>query len=88
LALKQNHVKGLPLPDSLHQLEETQQMQLQQTIIRNRETTRDDFIFYSNRLMRLLIEYALSLLPFDVRFIDICSFCKQFSWDVFNRMLQ
>jgi uridine kinase len=35
------------------------------TVIRNRETSRDEFIFYSNRLMRLLIEYALSLLPFE-----------------------
>jgi uracil phosphoribosyltransferase len=36
------------------------------TVIRNKETSRDEFIFYSNRLMRLLIEYALSLLPFEV----------------------
>lgn len=35
------------------------------TIIRNKDTSRDDFIFYANRLMRLLIEYALSLLPFE-----------------------
>ena len=34
---------------------------------RNRETPRDEFIFYSDRLMRLLIEYALSMLPFKVR---------------------
>ncbi|NXV80997.1 UCKL1 protein, partial [Atlantisia rogersi] len=30
---------------------------------RNRDTTRDEFIFYSKRLMRLLIEHALSFLP-------------------------
>jgi uracil phosphoribosyltransferase len=36
------------------------------TIIRDKETSRDDFIFYSNRIIRLLIEEALSLLPFDV----------------------
>jgi uracil phosphoribosyltransferase len=35
------------------------------TIIRDTETTRDDFIFYSNRIIRLLIEESLSLLPFD-----------------------
>jgi len=43
---------------------------------RNKETGRDEFIFYSKRLMRILIEYALSLLPFEVilnlrYFIDI-----------------
>ncbi len=67
MALKPNHVKGQTLPVSLHKLEETPQIKLLHTIIRNKETTRDEFIFYSNRLMRLLIEYALSLLPFDVK---------------------
>ena len=36
------------------------------TIIRDRATSRDDFVFYSNRIIRLLIEEALSLLPFDI----------------------
>ncbi|XP_029281986.1 uridine-cytidine kinase-like 1a isoform X3 [Cottoperca gobio] len=30
---------------------------------RNKETSRDEFIFYSKRLMRLLIEHALTFLP-------------------------
>ena len=33
---------------------------------RNRETKRDDFVFYTNRLACLVIEYALSFLPFQV----------------------
>lgn len=33
---------------------------------RNKDTTRDEFIFYSKRLMRLLIEHALSFLPLKV----------------------
>lgn len=33
---------------------------------RNKETSRDEFIFYSKRLMRLLIERALSFLPSQV----------------------
>lgn len=38
------------------------------TFIRNADTSRDEFIFYSNRLIRLVIEYALSLMPFkDVK---------------------
>uniref|UniRef100_A0A665VB21 Uridine-cytidine kinase n=1 Tax=Echeneis naucrates TaxID=173247 RepID=A0A665VB21_ECHNA len=32
-------------------------------VCRNKETNRDEFIFYSKRLMRLLIEHALSFLP-------------------------
>uniref|UniRef100_A0A674D8F6 Uridine-cytidine kinase n=1 Tax=Salmo trutta TaxID=8032 RepID=A0A674D8F6_SALTR len=32
-------------------------------VCRNKDTNRDEFIFYSKRLMRLLIEHALSFLP-------------------------
>ncbi len=39
------------------------------TFIRSIETPRDEFIFYSKRLIRLLIEFALSLLPFKVRIV-------------------
>ena len=35
------------------------------TFIRNKDTPRDEFIFYSKRLIRLVTEYALSLLPFE-----------------------
>eukprot|EP01132_Coremiostelium_polycephalum_P000985 gene985-1251_t len=35
------------------------------TLIRNRETKREDFIFYSDRLIRLLIEEGLNCLPFS-----------------------
>lgn len=38
---------------------------------RNKETNRDEFIFYSKRLMRLLIEHALSFLPLKVR-LSVC----------------
>uniref|UniRef100_A0AAQ4RUW5 uridine/cytidine kinase n=1 Tax=Gasterosteus aculeatus aculeatus TaxID=481459 RepID=A0AAQ4RUW5_GASAC len=40
------------------------------TIIRNKETSRDEFIFYSKRLMRLLIERALSFLPSQVHAVQ------------------
>jgi uridine kinase len=35
------------------------------TLIRNRDTKRDDFIFYSDRLLRLIVEEALGHLPFS-----------------------
>lgn len=57
---------GQPLPDSLHLLPETPQIKGLHTFIRNKDTPRDEFIFYSKRLIRLVIEYALSLLPFKV----------------------
>lgn len=56
------------MPDSLHQLPTTPQIKGLHTFIRNQETSRDEFIFYSNRLIRLVIEYALGLMPFkDVK---------------------
>lgn len=55
-------------------VEQTKQVKFMQTILRNRETNMDDFIFYSNRLMRILIEYALALLPFDVSFGNMDAF--------------
>ncbi|NXU37231.1 UCKL1 protein, partial [Drymodes brunneopygia] len=55
--------QGQPLPKTLSVLESTPQVRGMHTIIRNKDTTRDEFIFYSKRLMRLLIEHALSFLP-------------------------
>ncbi|XP_020623460.1 uridine-cytidine kinase-like 1 [Orbicella faveolata] len=56
--------QGQPLPSSLSILESTSQVRGLHAIIRNENASRDDFIFYSKRLMRILIEHALSLLPF------------------------
>jgi len=53
-----------PLPKTLNILPQTPQVRGMHTIIRNQETSRDEFIFYSKRLIRLLIEHALSLLPY------------------------
>ena len=55
----------LPLPDTLKVLPETSQIKGLHTFVRNRNTPRDEFIFYSRRLIRLVIEYALSLMPYE-----------------------
>jgi len=54
---------GQPLPKNLNVLESTPQVRGLHTFIRNKDTSRDEFIFYSKRLMRLLIEHGLCLLP-------------------------
>ncbi|XP_052758910.1 uridine-cytidine kinase-like 1 isoform X1 [Galleria mellonella] len=61
---------GQPVPDSLYVLEDTPQVQGLHTFIRNKDTPRDEFIFYSKRLMRLVIEFALSLLPYSPHTVD------------------
>lgn len=58
------------MPDSLFLLPSTPQIKGLHTFIRNQDTPRDEFIFYSKRLIRLVIEYALGLLPFKEVEVD------------------
>jgi len=44
-------------------LKQTKQLEALYTIIRDRETKREDFIFYSDRIIRILVEEGLNLLP-------------------------
>eukprot|EP01118_Nematostelium_gracile_P017714 TRINITY_DN765_c0_g1_i1.p1 TRINITY_DN765_c0_g1~~TRINITY_DN765_c0_g1_i1.p1 ORF type:complete len:250 (+),score=50.62 TRINITY_DN765_c0_g1_i1:44-793(+) len=48
----------------LHVIRSTNQIKGLHTIIRNKDTSRADFIFYADRLLRLLIEEGLGFLPF------------------------
>lgn len=58
------------MPDTLNILPSTPQIKGLHTYIRNRDTPRDEFIFYSKRLIRLVIEYSLSLLPYKSVTVD------------------
>eukprot|EP01104_Vermistella_antarctica_P007583 TRINITY_DN185_c0_g2_i2.p1 TRINITY_DN185_c0_g2~~TRINITY_DN185_c0_g2_i2.p1 ORF type:complete len:164 (+),score=32.57 TRINITY_DN185_c0_g2_i2:40-531(+) len=49
---------------NLHMIKSNEQIRGLHTIIRDKDTSREDFIFYSDRLIRLLIEEGLSYLPF------------------------
>ncbi|KAI9747484.1 MAG: Uracil phosphoribosyltransferase, synthesizes UMP from uracil [Candelina submexicana] len=49
--------------DNVHILPQTPQLISLLTMIRDRETARADFIFYSNRIIRLLVEEGLNHLP-------------------------
>ncbi|CAL8077886.1 unnamed protein product [Calicophoron daubneyi] len=51
------------LPPQVHVLPAKQQSLGLHTIIRDRNTGQDAFVFYSERLMRPLCEYAMNLLP-------------------------
>ncbi|KAL8279835.1 hypothetical protein RQP46_007685 [Phenoliferia psychrophenolica] len=52
------------LPDSLHVMHSTSQLKGIHTLLRDRTTSFPDFIFLANRLSTLIIEEALSLLPY------------------------
>lgn len=53
-----------PLPTNLKLLNPTTQIRSMHTIIRNKNTSRHDFIFYADRLSRLVIERGLDELPY------------------------
>jgi len=55
----ENEKRRLVVMQSNNQIKELQ------TIIWNKETSRTDFIFYSDRLIRLVIEEGLNQLPFE-----------------------
>ena len=50
-------------------LRSNHQVKCLQTLIRDRTTLREDFIFYSDRLIRLLIEEGLNFLPFSEKVV-------------------
>lgn len=69
LAQASNHL-GQPMPDAVRLLPTTPQIRGLHTFIRNKDTPRDEFIFYSKRLIRLVIEYTLSLMSFVEKTVE------------------
>jgi len=59
-----------PLPPSVFTLTQTAQLEALYTIIRDKETSRGDFLFYSDRIIRLLVEEGLNHLPVVSRTVE------------------
>jgi uracil phosphoribosyltransferase len=53
------------LATNVHVLPQTNQLRALHTIIRDRHARRDDFVFHAGRIIRLLVETGLDLLPFE-----------------------
>jgi uracil phosphoribosyltransferase len=53
------------LGNQVHVLPQTKQLRALHTVIRDRTARREDLVFYSRRIIRLLLETGLGLLPFD-----------------------
>eukprot|EP00123_Amoebidium_parasiticum_P011860 comp20945_c0_seq1/m.27998 comp20945_c0_seq1/g.27998 ORF comp20945_c0_seq1/g.27998 comp20945_c0_seq1/m.27998 type:complete len:265 (-) comp20945_c0_seq1:60-854(-) len=62
---KQQEDRLAAQPHQVRLLAQTQQVIELQTIIRDKEVSRGDFIFYSLRLIRLLVEEGLNQLPYE-----------------------
>jgi uracil phosphoribosyltransferase len=53
------------LGKNVHLLPQTDQLRALHTVIRDRTARREDLVFYSRRILRLLLETGLGLLPFE-----------------------
>lgn len=64
--------KPLPpnIPSNVVTLPQTTQLEALYTIIRDKETSRGDFIFYTDRIIRLLVEEGLNHLPVVPRTVE------------------
>ncbi len=62
-------INGIDYPQ-LMTLEMTSQLRTLMTIIRDKNTKRNDFIFYADRINRLLIEEGLNLLPTREKIVE------------------
>ncbi|KAG6861496.1 hypothetical protein C0995_015923 [Termitomyces sp. Mi166 len=58
------------LPKSVYTLPQTAQLEALYTIIRDKNTSRGDFLFYSDRIIRLLVEEGLNHLPVVKRTVE------------------
>jgi uracil phosphoribosyltransferase len=64
-----------PVPPSVFTLPQTAQLEALYTIIRDKNTSRGDFLFYSDRIIRLLVEEGLNHLPVVKRTVETPTVC-------------
>ena len=64
------------LPPSVFTLPQTAQLEALYTIIRDRTTSRGDFLFYSDRIIRLLVEESLNHLPVVPKTVETPTVCR------------
>ena len=73
-------------------VQQSQELKALFTIIRDKNTNRNDFVFYSDRIIRILIEHAINYLPFttktiitptgmryNISFMNICDFILKYT---------
>lgn len=64
------HRHPLSPPANVITLPQTAQLEALYTIIRDKNTSRGDFIFYTDRIIRLLVEEGLNHLPVIPRTVE------------------
>jgi uracil phosphoribosyltransferase len=72
-----SQVSPASLPPSVFTLAQTAQLEALYTIIRDKDTSRGDFLFYSDRIIRLLVEEGLNHLPVVPKTVQTPTVCKR-----------
>ena len=65
------------IPPNVFTLPQTAQLEALYTIIRDKDTSRGDFIFYTDRIIRLLVEEGLNHLPVVPRTVQTPTVSRQ-----------
>ncbi|THH05811.1 hypothetical protein EW145_g4531 [Phellinidium pouzarii] len=68
------------IPPSVFTLPHTAQLEALYTIIRDKNTSRGDFLFYSDRIIRLLVEESLNHLPVVSKTVETPTVCFLALW--------
>jgi len=71
-----SQVNPASLPPSVFTLPQTAQLEALYTIIRDKDTSRGDFLFYSDRIIRLLVEEGLNHLPVLPKTVQTPTVCN------------
>jgi uracil phosphoribosyltransferase len=71
-----SQVSPASLPPSVFTLPQTAQLEALYTIIRDKDTSRGDFLFYSDRIIRLLVEEGLNHLPVLPKTVQTPTVCN------------
>lgn len=80
-----SQISPAALPPSVFTLQQTAQLEALYTIIRDKDTSRGDFLFYSDRIIRLLVEEGLNHLPVvpkSVQTPTVCGYAGRFEIEV------
>jgi uracil phosphoribosyltransferase len=78
-------------PPSVFTLRRTAQLEALYTIIRDKDTSRGDFIFYSDRIIRLLVEEGLNHLPVVPKVVEtptVCTTKRTFGFETHTDSVQ
>lgn len=82
-----SQISPASLPPSVFTLQQTAQLEALYTIIRDKDTNRGDFLFYSDRIIRLLVEEGLNHLPVLPKTVETPTVCvRWYSQTLFFRL--